>query len=298
MEFMEEDSGKKRLTPQDRSRDLLPFRRAEEVQRCFLYWAPAGPFPIPAGQRQWWLQFLDKLAETAGGRLGLRAETFLQVKPASEEPLSRALLANMEEFVPLTGLSRRPGTKPPEPDLQQDVADLQAGRKKYNVNDYVTDFCYWFVDKSGAKQREALFGHGAMNLLFLKPDPKTQPPEIPKIRAVRESAAFQGVDLDRMASQAYSLKDGWLAKSRELLGADLANHPHYRRIPFVVPLLSTQDFFSQTEEEVKKWFEIFDIYLGESPMDKGIVMASSVDFEKDLRELLHQMKEQGLKYPG
>ena len=291
-------SGKpgERLTPLDRSRELLPLRRAVEMRRCCLYWVPAS-FPIPAGQRQWWLQFLDRLAKLADSRLGLRAETFLQVKPAAEEPLSSLVLNNMEEFLPMSGLSRRPGSTPPAPDLKKDVEDLQAGRKKYNIDDYVTDFVYWFVDKSGAKQREALFGHGAMSILFLKPDPQTKPPEIPNIRAVRENPGFQGKDLNRMAAQAYSLKDGWLAKSRVLIGADLAEHPHYRKIPFMIPLLGSRDFFARTEEEVKKWFELFDIYLGESPGDKGIVMASSIDFEKDLLELLQEMREAGLSYP-
>ena len=300
---MEEDSRKKtagrpgeRLTPLDRSRDVQPFRRATELLRCQLYWAPLT-FPAPMGQRQWWLQFVNRFVEMTEKQMGLRAQTFLQVKPASDDPLRSALLLHMETFVPVSGLSRRPGSKPPEPDLNKDVEDIQAGRKKYNIDDYVPDLCYWFVDQSGEKQREALFGQGAMNLLFLKPDPAAKPPEVPMVRAVRESWASQGVDMSRMLNQAYSLKDGWLAKSRELFGAYLATHPHYRKMPFYVPLLSSQDFFARPEEEVKRWFSLFDIYLGESPGDKGMVLASSDDLEEGLIELLKKMRDEGLSYP-
>jgi len=37
-------------------------------------------------------------------------------------------------------------------------------------------------------------------------------------------------------------------------------------------LLRTADFFEQSDEEVDKWFSLFDIYIGESPYDQGILL--------------------------
>jgi hypothetical protein len=57
------------------------------------------------------------------------------------------------------------------------------------------------------------------------------------------------------------------------------------------------DFLDQPEEEAGKWFELFDIYVNESPADRGILLASRFDWEDDLIALLQQMKDEGLEYP-
>ncbi len=69
-----------RLTPLDRSRDLLPLKRADQLTRCALYWIPVSAFPVPSGQRAWLDVFLDRVSDLMQKAHQLRAELFLQYK--------------------------------------------------------------------------------------------------------------------------------------------------------------------------------------------------------------------------
>jgi hypothetical protein len=91
--------------------------------------------------------------------------------------------------------------------------------------------------------------------------------------------------------------DGFQEKSKSLLGVGLQDDPQFKGLRFVLPLLKASDFFSESEQEVEKWFQLFDVYVNESPPDKGILLASKLDLEDSLIDLLKTLKEEGLEYP-
>lgn len=172
------------------------------------------------------------------------------------------------------------------------------GRKKFDFGEFAPDYAYWFVYKDGGKQRQLFFGHGGMTMISLKPDPATIPPELPIPRAWREKLeVFKMFDVDKAVAGACSLKDGFLNKSKELFGAGLENEPQFPGLLFILPLLKSGDFFAQAAEEHERWFQLFDLYINESPADGGVIMATGPDFEDTLIELLKKMQEDGLTYP-
>lgn len=293
--------------PVDYHSELLPWRRADGLERCFLYWLPVDTLPMPAGQREWLMQFLDRWVSLMKDRFGLRPELFLQYKSVHPH-LMKPLLNTMMDFVPIMGLGRRPGAPLPE---MPSVNEIQATTKKMfdalrqqqplplpDANKHLPDYAYWFVTKSEKQQRELFFGYGGMTITFLKPDPKTAPRPLPISANLRKRLPMlQVVDIDQLMTRVASLADGFLAKSKGLFSAGLENEPQTKGIPFILPLMEADDFFSQPPEVVEQCFDLFDVYFRESPADKGVLLAFAAELEPSLLALLEEMREQNLIYP-
>lgn len=284
-----------RLSPLGRQ-EIAPWQRAHELTRCFLYWMPVSGFPIPLAQRAWLLQFLARLASTASEKLGLRREFFLQYKTVIV--LLEAFQRTALEFQPLLGLGRRPGAPITPLPTPADMEELVKSGKDFDFKKNIPDFCYWFLKKRGEKQSEMFWGSGGVSMIFAQPDPATAAPPLPFSPAFRQkSRLFQKLDVDGVWESAAALNDGFQAKSKELFGAGLENHPQYPGLPFILPILQASDFFQQSEQESSKWFQLFDIYVRESPEDGGVLLASKTDFDDALSELLVKMREDGFTYP-
>jgi len=283
-----------RLTPLDRKRELLPWRKAHEVTGCSLFWIPVDAFPPPSGQIHWLQEFFSRFHVLLQAKLGLRPEQFLQLKTIQQK-LMDEFLGTMLEFGPMLGLSRRPGAALPSVPTEDDIRAIIEGKKTFDFGEYVADFCYWFLDSEEAKQRQIFLGHVVLAVLLLKPDPNTQPPPNYIPLQIRQDPVFRNIDSDRARARTYRMLDGFQAKSKELFGQDLKNNLQAKHVPFVVPLLQTKDFFEQPQE-IEKCFSLFDVYMNESPADKGMILASSADLEDDLITLLAEMKQNGLQY--
>src|SRR5690349_18160070 len=98
---------RQRLTPADRSTELLPWRHAPKLTKCRLYWLPVTSFPVPVAQRAWLLQFLERWTEIMKAKFQLRSEVFLQYRIVHPN-LSKPLLNTMMDFIPVMGLGRKP----------------------------------------------------------------------------------------------------------------------------------------------------------------------------------------------
>jgi len=289
-----------RLTPIDRERERLPWRRAGELTRCFLYWIPVNSFPAPVGQRGWLLEFFQRLSSSLKDSQGMREEVFFQFK--SFYDLRKPFLNHQQEFYPLIGLSRRPNTALPEPPSFEEINAM--GRKILetgqvpDATQYMPDYCYWFAKKMATKQRELFLGHAALTIIFLKPDPNADAPELPpQLQFLKKRPELAQAGFEGMLATACALQDSFLAKSKFLFGAGLEDEPQFKGLMYILPLLQASDFFSQPDEEAKKWFQLFDVYVNESPADKGILMAFKEDFEEQLVGILKKMKDEGLVYP-
>ncbi len=298
------DKTSRRLTAIDRSAELLPWRRARELTRCFLYWLPVSAFPVPALQRGWLMEFLTRWSLLMK-ELGLRPETFLQYKTVYPD-LMKPLLNNMMELIPILGLGRKPGAAlpefPSEDEVQQSTKsmfDALSHQKDVDLPDakkYMPDYSYWFVEKSGQKQRDLFLGYGGFSMVFLKPDPDTVAPALPITPALRKKLPILQ-ELENNFAKANSLKDSFLAKSKEFFGQGLEKEPQMKGIPFILPLLDSVDFFSQPAEVIENCFQLFDAYLRESPIDKGVLLAVKEDIEEQFINLLNGMRKEKLVYP-
>jgi hypothetical protein len=108
---------------------------------------------------------------------------------------------------------------------------------------------------------------------------------------------FKELDLDKMWASANALSSPFLAKSKQLFGKGLENEPQTKGLPFILPLLDSADFFSQPEQTIKDCFELFDIYVRESPADNGVLLAAKRDLDEMLIGLLRDMRSQNATYP-
>ena len=275
--------------------ELLPWRRAYQHTRCFLYWMPTASFPVPESQVQWLREFLQRLAKQLSDLAGLRVETFLQYKTAMDDLEKFQKLA--PKFSPLLGLSRKPGDTIPRLPTKDDMMPVVRGEKEFNLKDWIADYCYWFVYKKPSDQWREFLGRGGITLTFMKPDPKTTPPVLPFTESFRKKyRIFQMMDVDAILAGGFSLQEQFLPKSKELFGSGLEDNPQYPGFAFILPLLSTDHFLHQPEQENEKWFQLFEVYVNESPMDKGVLLAFKTDYEKLLIEVLTGMRQAGLIY--
>jgi len=277
-----------RLTPAPDAADVYPWQRADTFAQCSLYWAPVSSFPVPEHERVWFLEFLDLLVPKLKEDHGLRTEVFLQYRavPAVKDKF----LKLAKEFSPVLGLSRRPGFTLPRQPSVQDVKLIVSGQKKFEADEFTPDYCYWFLEKLDKQQREQFWGYGGLTLLFLKPDINTKPPLLPISASMRDRfEVLKTFDLDRMLAKAFSLKDEFLIKSKELMGTGWEQEPFFPGIPFVLPLLSSADFFNHPEL-VPKWFEIFEMCVIESPVDQGILIASKGKIHETLASILQHIR--------
>ena len=278
---------------------LAPWRKARELERCFLYWIPVDGFPIPVHQRTWLMSFLDRLGPTLADQFGLRVEVFLQ-KTVVQQLTERFVNTSMD-FFPKLGLCRRSSDPLPTMPSKEEVEGLveQAKqREKIVLDKWLPQSCYWFSAKAERQQRENFFGHGGMTMIFLKPDPATVPPKLPFTQEmIKRNELLRMANLDDLLARAFAARDSFLSKSKELFGdPSRKDELFFRGLRFILPLLGSTDFFAGPQEQFDKWFELFDIYLNESPLDGGIVLASKLDFETALLDILKTMKDEGLTY--
>jgi hypothetical protein len=285
---------RKRLGPIDRT-GLSPWRRAWSLTHCFLYWMPVSAFPLQPSERAWLMAFLDRLIALLSTHFGLRPEIFLQSK--MDDVLRTPFLKTAKQFTPTLGWVRRPGTKPRPMPTKEEVQAAIKSKKRIDVSELTPPTCYWFLKKAEKAQRENFLGYGGLSIHFLKPDPKTTPPALQFPDAMREYfEQLPFAALEELLSAAFSTKDGFLSKSKELFGVGLEEQMGFEAIPYILPQLRSEDFFSQPKEECEKWFQLFDVYVIESPVDRGILLASKTDLEDQLSELLIQMRDEGLNY--
>ena len=265
---------------------LKPWRRAESLTDSFLYWAPVRAFPMPEPHRKWMSEFQRRFSARAKTNLALRAEMFLR-DTAFPDLLARFVETAME-FSPLRGLGRVPGE--PLPMLPSAPAK-DAGRVPPKPPGW-----YWFMNKAEERQRECFFGYGHMATLFLAPDPYTKGPRLPISESMKKRIeTLQTFDLQAMMNTAFASKDGFLVKSKDVFGGpELKDSLHLRGTRFVLPILSSTNFLRSTPEERTRWFEVFEIYLLESPRDRGMLIAS----KNNLDDLIHALLGDMPAYPS
>ena len=243
--------------------------------------------------------FLDRWAEVVKSKYQLRIEQFLNAR-VLHPALVHAFVDASRDMKPLPGFGWRSIARSTAVTPEK-LKALEDGSKKFEFSEYMEDQCFWFPDKTEKKQRELFLGHGGLTILYMKPDPKTEPPAMhPIVSKFASSSALKELtasfDIERITGIAYAFRDSFLPKSKEMFLAIDPSDARIQKAPFIVPLLNSRDFFGRPAEECDAWFQLFDMYVTESPEDRGILLAAKPDIEEDLIAVLREMEDAGLQY--
>jgi hypothetical protein len=159
---------------QELSKQILPWRWAEALSSCYLFWLPARLGDMPSGQREWLLIFFLKLAEFAQSSLKLQEDIFMSARTVHENSsLKRIYLDSVLSDTPLAGRSQRSHQREQVPPTKKEIKDLAEGKKQYVPYDYVPETAYWFLSRESRELRERYLGYGGLNILHRKPDEKS-----------------------------------------------------------------------------------------------------------------------------
>jgi hypothetical protein len=283
------DTRLSRLTPLDRREEILPWRRAKRMTSCYLAWMPVSTFPPREAEREWLLHFISRLEARLKQNYAVEPHAFLEFKTISK--VKDQFIRHAKEFMPMAGLGRHPGTQLPSPPTREDMKQLVESGRDIRVHDYMPDACYWFRVQSTARQCELFLGHAGMTIAYWKADPATKPPDFPIPPQMLKHEVLRQFDVKGLFTGLCATRDSFLARSKQIAGAGLENSLVAESVPFILPLLNTAEIFALRPEELQSYFELFDVYLRESPVDRGMVLASKHDIEEILIDLMKEMRD-------
>ncbi len=313
---------------------LLPFRTAEGVETFSLFWMPARFATMPEGQREWLVEFMKRLEDKSEKELGVEKLQFMHERTLRKnDTLQEAFHRKLHHYAPTPGQSR--SLDQPQR-IKQGPATRKAfanNRKNASIEPFLTETAFRFRQNGAGDFTKTFMGYGGATILFCSGAsedlaPQMQLPPIPKItvpRYLRKYAMLQtmaddfnperptaipgfvrnhpamrpiqsvmGIDL---TTHNNSIRlDLFGEKSKKVFGKQIQDSIGFEGIAFILPRLSSQDFLSQTEEEIRTWFEVFDIYIRESPEDEGIIIASKHNLGPLLIDLVASMRDDGYRY--
>jgi hypothetical protein len=250
-------------------------------------------------QREWLLEFHRRLSAHLKKAAGLREESFLQFKSLYPDLLDR-FTETSTEYIPMPGISLVPGSTPPKlPDLEAIKKEIESAARSggpVDVKQWMPDHLHWFLSKKPEQQRKDFFGHGGMLTIYLPPDPETTPPSIKFPRIITSHPAYSD-SIHAEIQGVYSMRDKFLAHSKEVFGEPFRETPSYKGLLFVLPLFTSETLLSATSQQRSVWFAVFDAYFAESQVDRGMLLAmKNPSFDEELSEIVRTMGEDGIVY--
>lgn len=293
---------RRRLSPVE-EKVIAPFMKATEIQDSSIYWLPVSQYPMRPDQREWLREFHRCLAAHLRSRKSLREELFLRFKsiyPNLHDLFSKTSI----DFAPMVGGGIAPGSSLPErvnfEALKSQVEEASKKGTTIDIQRWMPDLTYWFAKKRPEEQRECFLGYNGLVTVYLPPDEQTTPPKIEIPRFVATAPGFKEFGQERINAEmefAYSLRDRFLAKSKEVFGAAYRDDPSYKGLLFVVPLFTAQVLVTAQAEQRAEWFNVFEGYMTESAADRGVLLAmKEPEFDGELAEILHGMGDAGFVY--
>lgn len=315
---------------------LLPWRWAESMLHCNLWWIPVNLGAIPDGQREWLLSFFLKLSIRLEETHQLHGEHFMQLQTIDENPSIRQLFLNeMLKETPLIGLSRRPHQQEAASPSTEDIDAFAKKKRQFRPYEYMPANAYWFLDRNDTQLRQRYLGHGGMTILyrnkeqengadkaaaatpatmplmipkFLRNDPKlmqlledfelSNPGKLPTFLRNHPGMrqVFTSFEVNKMQEKNDLLLSPFREQSKNLFGKDMPRDLKFEALPFILPRLGSQDFFAHTETQVRQWFDLFNVYIAESPEDEGIIMACKDNLTELVTTIVDEMRATGYRY--
>lgn len=280
------------------------------------------------------MEFFSRLSVHLFETSKLQAEHFMQMQIVDEnEQLRKRFINAMMKDSPMLGRCWLPRGKQPIPASDQEVELLASKKKEFRAYDYSHPQAWWFMGRDADALRERYLGYGGFTAFFLKPDveeslttilpitneqiiiPKflrnnpglkvlledfnpQKPNQIPGFirnhRAMKQ--VFSLFEPDKIKEKNNALSAPFRNLTKEIFGADIPCDLEYEGILFVLPKLASQDFFAHTDEQIRRWFEVFDVYINESHEDQGIIMACKDDLAPLIASIVGKMRVEGYRY--
>jgi hypothetical protein len=278
---------------------VRPWIKAPDQTACQVFYLPVSIFPLRMEEAQWIREFSNRLAQRLLRESELREEVFLQLSTATEDYAKEFKRYSQRSFH-LLGYVRSPGkelTGIPDADtVSEDIRRTQ----KFDLARWTADYALWFQTKAAPEQRELFLGSGGMFSIFLPPDGKAQMPEnpfpfTPKMRAA--FPLFKTQDVDGFFASAFTVLDSFLENSKQIFGKGLDPEAYVEKIGFVLPRFDSTYLVQVGDEEAAAWFSCFDVYLGESSGEKGMLLAFRKDYRNTVEEVLESMRQDDIVYP-
>jgi hypothetical protein len=260
---------RKRLSGPDRNLEerLLPFCKHwpdlswDEDWR--LYWAPAsfenrsGTKPDPR-----FLQVFESLIEFVSDRSTLRGFTFFDTNLTFPHLIDHMIL-NAIEYLPMGAIGFCPGEGP-------------AGMPSYDGIKSVDSTAAYekLKEKNDAFRIHDIFPRIPKQLHYIMGDQDS----------ARHNLTGRGgftYYLSRWSQMEFSE----LAK---LILVENTSDPIMRQMPMPVPLLNSASFTRARAEQLESYFQLFDLYVAESPTDNGILIAATLDLDDILPDLIER----------
>jgi len=251
-------------------------------------------------------------------------------------PLQDRFFEVMLQSGPMRGLSREPNSPGPKVWVEEDRELYITGKKELDALEYMPDSCYWFVNASDDEVRGWFMGHGGLTTMFVEPAASSGPPKVdlksalgpystmkvpkflrehPMLKEVLPGPLLGDLDgtppfmrnpamqafqarfrIERARQRSGALQSPFLARSKEVFGAGLKRDVKFEFMPFIIPRLSTRDFFSHMATDIDQWFEVFQLYINESHSDNGIIIAAKKNIVPLVVSIVADMRKEGFRY--
>lgn len=249
------------------------------------------------------------------------------------EKLRQLFLNGILKETPMTGFSRRLHQQETAMPSEEDIEAFARKKRDYHPHDYMPATAYWFLDRNDAELRQRYLGYGGLTTLyrkknqengsakapvtgnipliipkFLRRDPNMkqlledfEPNNPEKIPAFLRSHSgmkqvFSVFDNEKARQKSDLLLSPFRDQSKEIFGEGMPRDLQFESLPFILPRLCSQDFFAQPESQVRRWFDLFEVYIAESPTDEGMIIACKDNLTPLIETIIEEMRARGYRY--
>jgi len=314
---------------------LLPWRRAESLQDALVLWIPCRFQDMPDGQRVWLSLFLERWFTVLTSEHGLEEECFMQLETLQKEKkLCDGFYANLLKERPLMGRSISSVQDLPKSTTTEEIELLTKGKVKYDYHMMSASRTCWFRGSDTAALRATYLGFGGMTILLM-PRSEENPEDVKQLQQMisglrlpaflrkdaRMVAMVEGLDSQKPLEPPSFIRNHpamanlnaimgpqkrdrqkqlqrvmFGQKTKEIFGSSMKADPAYVGIPFLLPRLSSATIFQSTVEERASWFQLFEVYLRESPEDDGMLLATKPEFLSGIVKVVASLRNDGYRY--
>ena len=225
------------------SEDLHPVQRLSFIPVGAVYLVPVSNFPMPQGELHWVRDFCESLmAHVQSAIGGLEVEVIIK-----QSRLYTGLVDHFADHAPMwmpqQGVAVIPHLPPPHVPTQSEIESIDPRCLTPNgagfPPDIVPELVFQIADEGGKKEaRQSMGGHGALSVFLSR------------------------------------LKESELHKRWNELFIKRVTDRLFRTAPLFTPLFGARSFRDVPEDEVAAWLETFELFIGESVEDKGIVIVA------------------------
>jgi hypothetical protein len=255
--------------PAERKRERVMAVKTYSIERLSgipegdVYLLPVSQYPLPQSELSHVSVFVDSIVDnfqSVHGRLSI--EVIIRQSCLYTGLVDR-FVDNAPRWVPKQGLAVIPHKPPPHIPGGGEIEGLNPILMSQRGIDRAIDipeFVFQITDEPGKEEcRMSMAGHGALSIILTKLPGK-------------------------------NLINAW----KELFGRRVTDRA-FRHMRSFIPLFGIQSFQNATENDLSSWFESFELYIGESKEDRGIVIASGRNIEDLIEKSTKELPEMAIE---